>query len=241
MNTPAKKILSIRLDRVHQYHALATSRAAEFKLAAVLTGLELYCLRTELGIGQGTRTDIATSDTLSEVLKARSWEDFVEEECGFTARTARRYVAAYEGLRDHLPKLADQLLKLAPARIADPEGNLIGDIRPTDPTAVRSGISPEDFRKFAEALDDWSLHELYERPMKRAKSPATKPEPVSKTLERQSTFQFYESTLDKWLEQQDWKVLSPVQKTVLLTKLQKATAELKKELAKVGSLTTGRK
>lgn len=225
----SKEVIAARVSRLAKYHGLVKGRAAEIKLLAFLVGLELKCLRDDLGITSGSRTDIATSETVSEVLQGRSWDDYIEEECGFTARTARNYITAYENVCLKVPKLADKLIAGCKSSLT----STTAGIMPVTAERVEFLIpDPKALEEFCEVADEWSLHELYERPIKRAKVEENARQSAAAAAKRkgQAVFDFWFDDFAQAAEQKNYLRLPRNHQQQLLQKLEIVVADLRKTI-----------
>lgn len=97
------------------YHRCAQTAAAQATGYAILCGLELARIRSEIS-RPGKRSDLATH-------VSSGWEKWVEENCEFNIRTAQRYMAVAEGVKGRIAQATasrhlTNILDLAPSALA---------------------------------------------------------------------------------------------------------------------------
>lgn len=223
--TTTNKLLTLRVQRIQFWHSQAQLTGWKFKLFAFFAGLELKALKQELGVSQG-----ATSETVSEV---GGWDAYVEKHCGFTARTARNYAHCYENICQAVPNLANRLIKAAQAQLQDGQGNLLPERSTLQPEEALKLVSEKDLAAFAQAADEWSLHELYAKPEKSAGANAALAKSKADLEKRQLAFDFWVSTkgdFNKRLEAKSYLRLPKPQRQVLADRLSLMLADLKQSL-----------
>lgn len=109
--------LSIPADALHnQYHRCAQAAAGMATGYAILCGLELQKIRSEVA-KPGKRSDLTTA-------LSGGWESWVEENCEFSIKTAQRYMAVAEGikgrlLQTELSKSLAIMCNVAPSALTD--------------------------------------------------------------------------------------------------------------------------
>lgn len=223
-----KELLTLRVQRIQFWHSQAQLTGWKFKLFAFFAGLELKALKQELGVSQGK-----TSDTVSEV--ESGWDAYVEKHCGFTGRSARRYVNCYENICQDVPALASRLIKAAQAQLQDGQGNLLPERSTLQPEEAVKLLSEKDLAAFAQAADEWSLHELYAKPEKSATTTAkaAHAKAEAERERRQLAFDFWLSTkgdFSKRLENKSYLRLPKPQRQQLADRLSLLLADIKQSL-----------
>lgn len=97
-----------RTVKINEYHNLAMTALAQGAFYALLCGFELHAARAQSEHGQ--------------------WEEWVADNCPFTSRTARKYMAAAEKKFKDIPKLAnvmDFTVGVSPAQLQPQQRNLL--------------------------------------------------------------------------------------------------------------------
>jgi hypothetical protein len=231
--------LGDRFQRIALYHAAARASAGHFKIYALLTGLELQCLKVELGIVSGTRTDLKkeTSETVSEVpaddiLNGRSWGEFVEDELDLTARTANNYVNAYMTIIHAAPKVCEKLIAAARVKRDTATKALPDHLSQEDALDL---FQPRELEDLVKALDPWTLSELYEKPLKRIDRNAHNEiaREQNDKKQRQIYFDFWldpRGTVGKQVERKTYLKLPRPERQRLLETLDIVRADLRESL-----------
>ena len=221
--------LSIRLERISAWQQLASRRAWELKLIVFFAGMEITFLKAALGVTNG-RPDCEKLDTVSNLTNGRAdtWQELLELKCGMTARTARRYVVAYE----HMCAVAPSTV----AKICEAFGPPCMDKPITlalpDPARAFEKVPEEDMEAFREAFDPYSLSELYEKPVPHAivlaRNDRAKKE--SDAREEQAVMAFWLDAFDTQVRHNSYLVLPVPQRKAVLETLEAAVAEIKASL-----------
>ncbi len=114
----SKNALStIPADALHnQYHRCAQAAAGMATGYAILCGLELQKVRSEVS-KPGKRSDLPNAS-------GGGWESWVQSNCEFSAETARKYIAVAEGikgrlLQTELSKSLAIMCNVAPSALTD--------------------------------------------------------------------------------------------------------------------------
>jgi hypothetical protein len=90
---------AITAEPLHNlYHRCAQTAAAQATAYAILCGLELQRIRSEVSSKGGRPKKLPTA--LSGV--SDGWEKWVEDNCDFSAKTAQRYIAVADGVKGRL-------------------------------------------------------------------------------------------------------------------------------------------
>lgn len=104
----------------NQFHRCAQAAAAQATGYAILCGMELQRIRSEISLGQGRPKKTDTHVTVY----SEGWEKWVETNCEFGLTTAKKYIAVAEGVKGRLAqeKISKSILGLidiAPSALAD--------------------------------------------------------------------------------------------------------------------------
>ena len=226
--------LSTRLERIRSWHNVSREQAWKLKLIVFFAGMEIQALKDDLGVTQGSRSDLsATSETVSEVEKyskgkATTWEELVELECGMTARTANNYVTAYHNICAAAPTFAEAILKHAAPRL----DGMKKPLALPDPGAAIAAIPEEELEKFRDATDPYNLREIYARPMKPAQAQILEEleKDKSKKREIQGFLKFWFDELESNVKSHSHLRLPRKQRELLLNTLEITVREIKDSL-----------
>lgn len=228
-NQVATGNISQRLERIRSWHNISRDQAWKLKLIVFFAGMEIQALKAELGITAGNPEKVK-SETVSELTngKCRTWDELVELHCGMTQRTALNYVTAYENICREAPGFVEAVLKVAEPRITGVKQPLALP----DPNAAIAKIPEEELEKFREAMDPWSLRELYIRPMKPAQAQIVEELEKAKAAKRdvQTYLKFWFDELDTNIKNRSYLRLPKPQREMLLNTLEITIKELRDSL-----------
>jgi hypothetical protein len=221
------------LTSIRAMHLSVQQDAGLLKLKAFTLGLYLAHLKVILGVAPGNPAFKANSATVAELgdpelekLRDLPWEEVVEQHLGMTYSTSKNYLAAYQNVTSAHPKLAKRMVDcLMPEQKALPETALLQKAQSGD-------LIPEQAKQdFLTTLDPWSLSDLYEKPLKRAKPKSPAHKSREQIQAEQTSFEFYQDSLIRIERRGDYLMLPRHQREALLGEFVKITNALRKSLA----------
>lgn len=155
-----------------------------------------------------------------------TWADVIEGECEVCERSGRNYVSAYDSicavlshdLQARLREVSGVFLEANPKPLALP-----------DRDSVVAAMPKSELQAFCEAVDPFTLNELYERPIKRAKRLKQEVQERAKRELTQAEF-FWFDTFEKQRRDKLHLRLERPHREALLNSLQVMVRELRESL-----------
>lgn len=215
-----------RVTRIRAWHQHASGAAWRLKLLVFFAGMEIQGLKAELGVSAGRPEKFGNGFRINGKTYA-TWEEIVVSECGLTSRTARNYATAYANMCEAAPAVVNQIMAAAGPQLANCE-----QLTLPDPDAAIAAVAEEDLIAFRDALDPWSLSELYQKPMSAVQAQIAEEtaKKDSQTSEKQAMLQFWFEDFDGRLKSKSHLKLPKKQREMLLNTMEITVKELRDSL-----------